>query len=554
MKLTLAFFILVPSLAWGAKLLAPDFSVRTEVRGSQLSVIANPPPNHEFNTKAPMYIECPNATDAAAANKKIQPTTANPLQVLFELPCPSVSKITVTLYLCDASKSFCEDHKVTVDWKKSQASGPIVKQTEEVEKMDKKPKIGTIDKDFGFFMNQPAEALSTAKANNMPLLIDFYAIWCPACNQLDDKVFPEKSFQKLSEGFVKLKLDADKETSWPLKSKYKIGGYPTIIFADPNGEEISRIVGFRKAVDLNLELKRAIENRENSFSKLKLLAKNGDKDARLSIANILIERKAYIEALKYLSKDSQFSKERKLWFIASIGFTQKQDDTKLTDLLKEALKQFPNALESIDWLSTLAEKTNDSKYFLKSISVAKKFIANPKLLKGEEMTVGDLYSSIASTYELLNKKKEAKDNWAKAAIAYKGLLKSSNERGLNMELAYCLWKSGQKKQAEKIYTIFERKYPNEFTFYFGHANMLLEQKDLPRALELSSRAYSHSYGDNRLRAAALKARILEAMDRKVEALEFLRQVIKGIVQPSDPDIRTHRYIKTLTDLEKKLKN
>src|SRR5262249_25000606 len=97
----------------------------------------------------------------------------------------------------------------------------------------------------GFVLNQPDQALALAQREGKPLLIDFFGIWCPPCNRLDEEVFSNPSFQKEAHHFVLLKLDADSDLSWDLKSKYKVGGYPTLVFANPDGEELSRVVGFR---------------------------------------------------------------------------------------------------------------------------------------------------------------------------------------------------------------------------------------------------------------------------------------------------------------------
>ena len=41
----------------------------------------------------------------------------------------------------------------------------------------------------GFLVNQPEEALRLAQKEKRPLLIDFFGIWCPPCNELDQEVF-----------------------------------------------------------------------------------------------------------------------------------------------------------------------------------------------------------------------------------------------------------------------------------------------------------------------------------------------------------------------------
>ena len=70
-----------------------------------------------------------------------------------------------------------------------------------------------------------------------PVLIDFYADWCPPCKKLSpivEKVANENSNVK----FVKINIDDEEE----LANKYNISSIPTLLLIK-NGEEIERSVG-----------------------------------------------------------------------------------------------------------------------------------------------------------------------------------------------------------------------------------------------------------------------------------------------------------------------
>ena len=89
------------------------------------------------------------------------------------------------------------------------------------------------------------EGLTEAKKTGKPMMIDFYTDWCGWCDELDKKVYTDSDVIKLAEDFISVKIDAnaDQET----KEKYRVNAYPTVIFTDSQGKEISKIRGYKKA-------------------------------------------------------------------------------------------------------------------------------------------------------------------------------------------------------------------------------------------------------------------------------------------------------------------
>ena len=108
------------------------------------------------------------------------------------------------------------------------------------------------------------------------MVIDFFGIWCPPCNELDEQVFSQKSFAHSSSRFVRLKLDVDSPISWELKSKYHVTGYPTVVFASADGDEISRIIGFRALQDFLAEMDDGVERAKcAALAKLEAQSRRG---------------------------------------------------------------------------------------------------------------------------------------------------------------------------------------------------------------------------------------------------------------------------------------
>jgi thiol:disulfide interchange protein len=101
------------------------------------------------------------------------------------------------------------------------------------------------------------EAMTAAKKNKQPVMIDFYADWCGWCKRLDSDTYVDKDVVALAQDFVSLKIDADVEKE--LSSTYKVVGLPTILFIDASGNEIHRVVGYRPPEDFVKEMNSALE-------------------------------------------------------------------------------------------------------------------------------------------------------------------------------------------------------------------------------------------------------------------------------------------------------
>ncbi len=78
-------------------------------------------------------------------------------------------------------------------------------------------------------------ALAKSRATGKPLFIDFYTDWCGWCKKLDADVYPDARVQRLSSGFVMLKLDAEREGASAARA-FGVTGYPTLIFVTASAQ------------------------------------------------------------------------------------------------------------------------------------------------------------------------------------------------------------------------------------------------------------------------------------------------------------------------------
>ena len=83
--------------------------------------------------------------------------------------------------------------------------------------------------------------LAQAKKENKPMMVEVSTTWCSACKWLEETVLSEKVVIDASRRFVPVRVDADKQVE--LKDKLKANQYPTIVFINPDGTEVERVIG-----------------------------------------------------------------------------------------------------------------------------------------------------------------------------------------------------------------------------------------------------------------------------------------------------------------------
>jgi len=91
-----------------------------------------------------------------------------------------------------------------------------------------------------------AEAQTLARETDRLVFVDFYTTWCGPCKRLDSTTWRDAAVTEwLAENTVALKIDAEKETE--LAGRYRLQGYPTLLFLDPDGSEVKRLMGYHDA-------------------------------------------------------------------------------------------------------------------------------------------------------------------------------------------------------------------------------------------------------------------------------------------------------------------
>ena len=415
---------------------------------------------------------------------------------------------------------------------------------------------------FGFSASRKAEgfftdsqkALKLAESEGRPLLISFFGIWCPPCNELEETVFEGREFLERAKEFVLLKVDADAKESWPLKDKYQVGGYPTVVFANPKGEEIYRVVGYRspkafvKVMDLVLSAKN---------SSLAESCSSSDPESLWRCGVICSERKdidCATKAFKTLQPKLESDSTRAL--MAKEFFVSHSENEDLKKMgFEQLMKAHPKRPHAILWAYSYKNLMDEHSKMKPKKDLVMKVIDHSKEMEASTelddlgITPSDVIQIRAILQGWLGMPKEAKETWAYAAEKLEqlsnSLPKGSHARGFALEQISCLEQAGKENEALKLGNEYRERFPEEFTFHYLVGSIQFRKNQYAKAVEPLTQAYEKSYGDNRIRSATLLIQVLGTLGDGEQALKVYRSVKDSITPNSDLKIRTHRYLKAL---------
>lgn len=100
--------------------------------------------------------------------------------------------------------------------------------------------------------------LTAAQTSDQPMLLFFTAAWCHFCHQMAGEAFTHPEVVGLSNQFVCVLVDADREPE--VCQQFGVRGYPTIQFVSPQGSALSRLTGKRPGPQLVMEMQAVLRS------------------------------------------------------------------------------------------------------------------------------------------------------------------------------------------------------------------------------------------------------------------------------------------------------
>jgi hypothetical protein len=328
--------------------------------------------------------------------------------------------------------------------------------------------------------------------------------------------------------FVLAQIDADDPSSFEVKDRYEVGGYPTMLVIRPDGTEIDRMVGYWDPAVTVAWLQRSAN--AIPFGDLPPPEALSPDDAAELAVRIALSLDG--EAAKPYLARAVGSDSTELYLARFLLEPTAEDGRVLAERDAPGWDWVFAGLETAKKTPALADTLR---------AVARRRLAGePSPIEASQSFV--VLAELAS-------EKEAPDLWLAAAQALESGFSGEpdRDRGHYGELADLYEQGGAPDRARAILVDAAERYPDEFTFHYQLAHHLLDRGLASEAVASAQSAYDHSYGDNRLRAAKTLALALHAVGRDAEAVAILDRALAEAHRPAeDQKVRTFRYIDALT--------
>lgn len=306
-----------------------------------------------------------------------------------------------------------------------------------------------------------AEVLAKGKAENKVIMVDVLTEWCKWCIELDNKVYAKTEVSDFANAKqVNYKIDAEVGEGVDFAKKYGVNGYPTILFLNPDGVEIDRIVGYMPAKDF-LVIMEDYNKGINTYEDLKAKLEKNPDDIEANLK--------YGDKLMTLGKDED----------AKIHFTRIVENDA----------------------NNSAGKTDDAKFRLASL--AGKDNALPELEKfvSENQSsdiLNEAYVSVSEQYGYGKKDFAAAEKWYQEALAKfpdNDYVRSSYGQFKNYEASQLAEKKDAVEDDYKqglamvdIALPYVMGSVNEASSYFIQSKLYFNMKDYAKAMESVDKA------------------------------------------------------------------
>ena len=201
--------------------------------------------------------------------------------------------------------------------------------------------------------------LDAAESEQKIFMIDFYTSWCTFCKALEKESFEDAEISALiNENFVAAQLDGDVQKA--ATARFSPEGYPTVVFATPDGDEILRFAGYRtrdqvyeivkKVLEVGprvIELHRRIDEDKRSF------------EAHEELGRLYVELGVGALAERPLSRAKKYAPneeaERRVLFLSARAEYLDGQYRSACKTLDKLIKSTGDGTETREYMELLAE-------------------------------------------------------------------------------------------------------------------------------------------------------------------------------------------------------
>ncbi|MFL6335054.1 MAG: thioredoxin family protein [Pyrinomonadaceae bacterium] len=206
-----------------------------------------------------------------------------------------------------------------------------------------------------------ARASEVASKTNQPMMIEFWADWCAACQVMNKDIYTNpRLIAAVNSRIVPVRIHFDLQKD--LARKYNVPALPYIVFTNSNGTELMHHRGILNAEELAAvvrampadvselnRLDRALQENKNNFESLVAMGRGLRAAGFASTSNDY-----YARAVKH-DDAKNYPKEREGALLEmGLNFLELQDPKQAAQIFEACLKEFPQSSNRPDYLLNLA--------------------------------------------------------------------------------------------------------------------------------------------------------------------------------------------------------
>ena len=396
-----------------------------------------------------------------------------------------------------------------------------------------------------FIQGRPfSESLRRAKAEKKVVMVDVFAVWCGPCKMMDRTTFSDPSVGAwVKANLIAVKVDAEKGEGRKIAQRYMVGSFPTILFLDPSGNEIDRLIAVYPPAAFITAGKAILEGKTPLLEALAHLRKSWTPREAATVAQDLARRND-VPRLRPITV-RLVSEE------ADLG--SPDANVHLLTLLA-ALEDFQGHLspETADLVATFIPRVGtDVRRAVLALALGREQLRRGETAAGRETVTttlkalgesgpytADLYALLGTIERKAGRTEAAIADLTKAAMLSDAAGAPPATRGeREMDLADALAAAGKTKEAKTALDAGLERWGSDPQAFIRASRVALSLKARPEAVAHARRAVALSKGEEAAAEAALGAALDATGDTAGAAAAWKRA---AELDPDNPEYRPGR--------------
>lgn len=391
------------------------------------------------------------------------------------------------------------------------------------------------------------QGLAQAKAQQLPLIVDFHAPWCYSCYFMATNILTGADWDAVEKKAVVVEVDADSPDGAALMQKYEIKFLPSYLVLTASGDELGRILGEKTRAEFYPQINKLLDSGE-TLDAVRAMVVNDSPTSVVAGRSVL---KSYLarydagaglqwlttlpaDANKALHDDAAASLT-----IARLQFLQAAQQHDAKAALSIGAKVLAGDLGcerpyELDRYVEFASQQPDAKTLIAAQRPAAEKLVATGVFGAEPCA--DKRSAVFAAADIDEAvgDKDAKKALLERAIAdvekdMAGDLKKDRNLDDNLRIY-----NDQLAELTGNYTAYDAlmprliaAWPDDYVYAARWGKSLLARGQPALALAQFEKAAEQAYGINRLQVAEQRVKALQALDRGAEAKHVVAEVLKA---------------------------